>query len=110
MPVFAGESHAKTKNSFDKISQYTLMNETLPDGKHPVWIYYEIKGKTIMRVTMPSLDMCGVMQDSKSDIDILVENMAEPIIEGSSDWNMALDIWKTAFDKYMITGSPTYCK
>jgi hypothetical protein len=86
------------------------MNETLPDGKHPVWVYYEMKGKTIMRITMPSLDMCGVMQDSKSDIDILNNNIDIPIEKGSDDWNMALDIWKTAFDKYMLTGSPTHCK
>jgi hypothetical protein len=69
-----------------------------------------MKGKTIMRITMPSLDMCGVMQDSKSDIDILNNNIDIPIEKGSDDWNMALDIWKTAFDKYMLTGSPTHCK
>lgn len=100
----------KSKNLFDKISQYTLMKETLPDGKHPVWIYYEVKGKTVIRITIPSLDLCGVMQDSKSDNDILDNNMADSIREGSDDWNMALDIWKTAFNKYMLTGTPTHCK
>lgn len=97
-------------SSFDKISQYTLMNEMLPDGKHPVWIYYEVKGKPVIRITMPTLDLCGVMSDSKSDNDILNNNMADSISEGSDDWNMALDIWKTAFNKYMLTGTPTHCK
>jgi len=101
---------AKAKDSFDKISQYTLMNETLPDGKHPVWVYYEITGKTVIRVTIPSLDICGVMSDSKSDIDILNSNMTSTIKKNSRDWNMALDIWQTAFDKYMLTGAPTHCK
>jgi hypothetical protein len=36
--------------------------------------------------------------------------MADSIKKGSDDWNMALDIWKIAFDKYMLTGTPTHCK
>jgi len=106
-PVVTQE--AASRNSFDKISQYTLMNEMLPDGKHPVWIYYEVKGKTIIRLTMPSLDICGVMPESKSDIDILRSKKASNIQKDSTEWDMALRIWKTAFDRYLLTGIPTRC-
>lgn len=96
-------------SNFDRILQYTLMNQTLPEGKHPVWIYYLLDERTI-KVTMPDLDLCVVTSDSsQSDLDILRNNVASPIARSSDDWSFAEEIWKAAFQKYMVSGSPKKC-
>jgi hypothetical protein len=41
----------------DRIFECTIFNQTLADGKHPVWVYHQ-SGQRIARVDMPSLDMC----------------------------------------------------
>jgi hypothetical protein len=40
--------------SFDRIFEYTIFDQTLPDGKHPVRVYYQ-SGDKIVRVDAPSL-------------------------------------------------------
>jgi hypothetical protein len=52
--------------SFDRIFEYTIFSQTLADGKHPVWVYYQ-SGEKIVRVDMPSLDMCVVTARSDAD-------------------------------------------
>lgn len=101
--------NAGVPESFEKIAQYTLLDEVLADGRHPVWIYYESKGNNVIRVTMPSLDICVVSQSSKSDVHILENQKYSHIAKDSDDWNMALEIWREAFDRYIVSGTPTFC-
>jgi hypothetical protein len=98
-------AHA-AKGDPDKILQYMFADQTLPDGKHPTWVYY-ITGKAVVRVDMPSLDMCIVTGSSTKDMDLLNKKLLEVVPR--SEWKFALQIWKTAFDKYMITGTPHSC-
>jgi hypothetical protein len=103
-PMSVGARAAK--GDPDKILQYMFSDQTLPDGKHPTWVYY-ITGKDVVRVDMPSLDMCIVTGTSTKDMDLLNKKLLEVVPR--SEWKFALQIWKTAFDKYMITGTPHSC-
>jgi hypothetical protein len=98
---------AKDKN-FDRIFQYTVFNQTLPDGKHPVWIYYQA-GEAIIRVNMPSLNICVVTPRSTSDLALIKSGNYAVVAKTSKDWDFALEIWQAAFQRYLIVGKPKPC-
>ena len=62
-PPTAAPRQSTGDRTFDRIFEYTMFNQTLPDGKHPLWIYYQ-SGDKIARVDMPSLDICAVTPGS----------------------------------------------
>jgi hypothetical protein len=108
---FNESSHSAASQAakgFDRIFEYTMFNQTLPDGKHPVWIYYQT-GEKIVRVDMPSLDMCAVTPRSSADWDVIKSKNYDVILKASKDWDFALEIWKAAFQKYMVVGQPKAC-
>jgi hypothetical protein len=54
--TLASAAEAKT---FDAIYEVTLLNQTLPDGKHPVKAFYIAGSDAVqVQVQVPSLDMC----------------------------------------------------
>lgn len=63
-------ANKRTQGDFERIFEYTLFNKTLPDGKHPVWVYYQ-SGEKIIRIDMPSMDMCVVTPQSRTDIEVI---------------------------------------
>lgn len=101
---------AGNDGDFASIVQFTNFGTTLPDGKHPVWVYYIGQGsKPIIRVDMPSLDMCVVTEQSRADHDLLESRHYDVVRRGSRDWNMAHEIWDTAFRRHMLVGAPKAC-
>lgn len=105
----AAETNANTKGDFERIFEYTLFDRTLPDGKHPVWVYYQSAGGKIVRVDMPSMDMCVVTPESTTDIGVIKSQNYDVIDKSSPNWNFAQDIWKAAFQRYLIVGKPRRC-
>lgn len=99
---------SKDIKSFDRIFEYTMFNKTLPDGKHPVWVYYQ-SGEKIIRVDMPSLDMCVVTPSSDADWGVIKSRNYDVIGKASRGWDFALQIWKAAFQRYMVVGQPRRC-
>jgi hypothetical protein len=95
-------------SSFDRIFEYTLFNETLADGKHPVWLYFQT-GEKIIRVNMPSLDMCVVTPRSEADWGVIRSRNYDVIPEASKEWDFALQIWNAAFQRYMLVGHSKAC-
>jgi hypothetical protein len=94
--------------SFDRIFEYTLFNETLQDGKHPVWIYYQSNDK-IIRINMPSMDMCVVTPRSSPDMGVINSRNYDVIPKASRGWEFAMEIWKAAFQRWLIVGQPKPC-
>ncbi len=93
---------------FDQIVEYTMFDQTLPDGKHPTWVYYR-SGSSIVRVQMPTLDLCVVTSNSKADLSLLNTKSFSVVVKASTQWELALEIWKAAFERYMIVGQPKSC-
>jgi hypothetical protein len=100
--------HRASDGTFDRIFEYTLFNRTLPDGKHPVWVYYQSGSKTV-RVEMPSMNMCVVTPDSERDLGVIKSRNYDSIKKGSEDWKFGIEIWKAAFARYMIVGKAIAC-
>jgi hypothetical protein len=105
-------AQANDHGSFDVITQYTFMDQTLPDGKHPVWVYYGTRAKGhesahVVRVDMPSLDMCIVTPNSWKDLELGRQHRLEAVPR--SQWGFAKQVWRAAFAKYMTVGSPRAC-
>jgi hypothetical protein len=94
--------------SFDRIFEYTLFSQSLPDGKHPVWIYYQT-GQKIIRVDVPSLDMCVVTPRSDADWGVIRSRNYDVIANATQGWDFALEIWKAAFQRYLVVGQPKAC-
>ena len=99
---------SKDEKSFDRIFEYTIFSQTLPDGKHPVWVYSQ-SGEKIIRVDMPSLDMCVVTPSSEADWGVIKSRNYDVIGKASRGWDFALEIWKAAFQRYMVVGQPKRC-
>ena len=97
---------ASAAGSFNKILQYTFLNETLPDGKHPVWAYY-VSHNTVARVELPSLDMCLVTTNSTADMELMRNGVLQAVPR--SQRSFAMQIWQAAFAKYITVGSPRVC-
>jgi hypothetical protein len=95
-------------HKFDRIFQYIIFNQTLPDGKHPVWLYYQ-SSENIVRIDMPSLDLCVVTPRSVADLDVIKSRSYVVVPTGTKDWDFALEIWQTAFRRYLIVGNPKPC-
>ena len=93
IPIAQGE--------FDRIFEYTLFDQTLPSGKHPVWVYYQ-SGEKIVRVDMPSMSMCVVTSDSGADLGVIASKEYDVIPRDLQGWDFALQIWSAAFQRYMI--------
>jgi hypothetical protein len=94
--------------SFDRIFEYTIFSQTLADGKHPVWVYYQ-SGDKIIRVDMPSLDMCVVMPRSDADWGVIRSRNYDVIPKATKGWDFALEIWSAAFQRYLVVGQPKPC-
>jgi hypothetical protein len=94
--------------SFSRIFEYTIFDQTLPDGKHPVWVYYQ-SGEKIVRVDMPSLDMCVVTPESAADWGVIKSTNYDVIPKASKGWDFALEIWKAAFQRHLVVGQPKAC-
>jgi hypothetical protein len=94
--------------SFDRIFEYTIFSQTLPDGKHPVWVYYQ-GGDKIIRVDMPSLDMCVVTPRSEADWGVIRSKNYDVIPKGTRQWDFALEVWSAAFQRYLVVGQPKPC-
>lgn len=107
-PTTTAQPKNTTNQSFDRIFEYTTFNQTLSDGKHPVWVYYK-SGEKIIRVDMPSLDMCVVTPQSAADWGVITSKNYDLIPKASEGWNFALEIWKAAFQRYLVVGQPTAC-
>jgi hypothetical protein len=109
----AGWQVENTQWDFDRIFQYTLFDRTLPDGKHPVWIYYQAAG-TIIRIDMPSLAMCTVMAGSVADRDVIKSGHADVISRTSKDpgkdWDFAIKTWRTALQHRLTPDGPEPCE
>jgi len=80
----------------------------LADGKHPVWINYQTDDK-IVRVDMPSLDMCVVTPRSDADWGVIRSGNYDVIAQASEGWEFAREIWKAAFQRYLVVGQPKAC-
>jgi hypothetical protein len=106
-PATSSAQNPKDKGP-DRIFEYTIFNQTLPDGKHPVWLYYQ-SGQKIVRVDMPSLDMCVVTPRSDADWGVIRSRNYDVIPRDSKEWNFALEIWKAAFQRYLVVGQPKPC-
>ncbi len=105
------EPSSRTRRSdgdFERIFQHTLDDKILPDGKHPVWIYFQSKENTV-RIDMPSMDMCVVTAESSADMSLIGSKKYDVIEKSSPDWNFAHDIWKAAYQRYLIVGEPRRC-
>jgi len=87
------------KVPFERIFEYTLFNEKLPDGKHPVWVYYQSK-QMLVRIVVPSLDLCVVTQRSEADVGLLKSGNFDVIPK--EQWSMALQIWRAAFQRDLL--------
>jgi len=96
-------------SDFGRIFEYTLFDSKTPDGKYQVWIYYETKPGELMKITMPSLDMCVITRGSERDLDLFRSGDYDQIQKNSNGWALARQIWKAAFDRYMLTGHPASC-
>jgi hypothetical protein len=97
--------------TFAAISEYTMFDQMLPDGKHPVWVYY-VSGPPkpiIVRLTMPSMDMCVVTPESKRDMHIFEERSNHHLVKGSREWIFAEEVWQVAFKRYLLVGQPQRC-
>lgn len=106
-PTAPPTQNTKDKN-FDRIFEYTIFNQTLPDGKHPVWVYYQ-SGEKMIRVDMPSLDMCVVTPRSDADWGVIRSRNYDVIHRETRGWDFALEIWKAAFQRYLVVGQPKPC-
>lgn len=93
---------------FDRIFEYTIFSQTLPDGKHPVWVYYE-SGDKFVRVDMPSLDMCVVTPRSEADWGVIKSRNYDVIPKATREWDFALEVWSAAFQRYLVVGQPKPC-
>lgn len=109
--VLASAPVKADRGSFAAISDYTMSEQNLPDGKHPVWVYYLSDGPrmTIVRIEMPTMDMCVVTPRSKRDMDISQPEASHHLIKGSPEWKLAEDIWENAFQRHLIVGEPQRC-
>jgi hypothetical protein len=98
-----GQSPAQTptphSNPFERIFEYTLFDQTLPDGKHPVWIYYQSK-KLLVRVVIPSLELCVVTPQSETALAVIKSGDYDVIPK--DEWNMAMQMWQTAFQRDLL--------
>lgn len=97
-----------TNGNFERIFEYTIFDKTLPDGKHPVWIYYQSRGE-VVRIDMPSMGICVVTPESTADIGVINSKNYDVIDRSSPLWNLADDICKAAFQRHMIVGTPRHC-
>jgi hypothetical protein len=93
---------------FDRIFEYTIFSQTLPGGKHPVWVYYQ-SGDKITRVDMPSLDMCVVTPRSDADWGLIRSKNYDVIPKATQGWDFALEIWHAAFQRFLVVGQPKPC-
>jgi hypothetical protein len=96
------------QGSFDRIFEYTLFNEALPDGKHPVWMYFQT-GEKVIRVNMPSMDMCVVTPQSRADMGVINSKNYDVIPKGTEGWDFATQVWQAAFQRWLIVGQPKPC-
>jgi hypothetical protein len=104
----AAPAQSTKDKSFDRIFEYTIFSQTLPDGKHPVWVYYQ-SGDKIVRVDMPSLDMCVVTPRSEADWGVIRSRNYVVIPKATKGWDFALEIWSAAFQRYLVVGQPKPC-
>jgi len=58
---------------------------------------------------MPSLDMCVVTPSSEVDWGVIKSRNYDVIGKASRGWDFALEIWKAAFQRYMVVGQPKRC-
>ena len=107
-PPAASTPQDSQDKSFDRIFEYTIFNQKLPDGKHPIWMYYQ-SGENLIRVDMPSLDMCVVTPRSEADWGVIRSKNYDVIPKPSQGWDFALEIWKVAFQRYLVVGQPKPC-
>jgi hypothetical protein len=94
--------------NFKQIFEYTLFNETLPDGKHPVWLYFRTNNN-IIRVDVPFMHWCTVTLQSNADLGVIRSKNYDVIFKGSRPWNFSLEIWKAAFQRSLMLGPPKSC-
>ena len=66
-------------------------------------------GDKIIRVDMPSLEMCVVTPLSDADSGVIRSKNYNVIPKASEGWDLALEIWKAAFQRYLIVGQPKPC-
>jgi hypothetical protein len=104
----AAPAQIPKEKSFERIFEYTIFSQTLPDGKHPVWVYYQ-SGDEIVRVDMPSLDMCVVTPRSEADWGVIKSKNYDVIPKATKGWDFALEIWSAAFQRYLVVGQPKPC-
>ena len=99
------------KGGFLAISDYTMFDQTLPDGKNPVWVYYLSDGPNaiVVRIVMPSMDICEVTPQSKRDVDIFTARASHHLVRGSREWKFAEEAWQIAFERYLVVGRPQRC-
>jgi hypothetical protein len=93
------EKASPRSNPFERIFEYTLFNQTLPDGKHPVWVYYQGK-EMLVRVVMPSLEMCVVTPRSEADLGVIKSGNYDVIPK--EQWDMPMQIWQAAFQRDLL--------
>ena len=58
---------------------------------------------------MPSLDMCVVTPRSSADLGVIRSKNYDVILRASEGWDFALEIWKAAFQRYLVIGQPKAC-
>jgi hypothetical protein len=107
-PASPPVTSSSQQGSFDRIFEYTLFNETLSDGKHPVWMYFQT-GEKVIRVNMPSMDMCIVTQQSSADMGVINSRNYDVIPKGTEGWDFATQIWQAAFQRWLSVGQPKPC-
>lgn len=107
-PVSPPVTPPSKQGSFDRIFEYTLFNEVLPDGKHPVWMYFQ-SDKEVIRVNMPSMDICVVTPQSIADMGVINSKNYDVIPKGTEGWDFAVQIWQAAFQRWLIVGQPKPC-
>jgi hypothetical protein len=77
------------KGRFLAISDYTMFDQTRPDGKHPVWVYYlsDSPNAIVVRIVLPSMDICEVTPQSKREVDIFTAQESHHLVRGSANGN-----------------------
>jgi len=108
IPTIPVQPKSTPNQSFDRIFEYTIFDQTLSDGKHPAQVYYQ-SGDKIVRIDMPSLDMCVVTPRSAGDWGIITSKNYDIIPKASRGRGFALEIWQAAFQRYLVVGQPRAC-
>jgi hypothetical protein len=111
--LLTGPAMAKNPDGLARIYEYTLFDQTTPDGKYPVWVYYDmdVKGRKFTdRVEMPSLAMCTVTAQSSRSLAVIRSGNTDEIKPRTEAWAMARDIWSTAYERSVIVDAkPLLC-